>query len=187
MLPRKKMHKYESSQQPRDEKQYQQHHIRGDESIRLVATIDCCGLKWYQFFPRHKIKSIWQKLWLSYFRMQSTKKLEVHCNLHIHVNGHNVVTFENVKVCCIVWYTIHGVSKAHFIGFKSLHVLAAILDTMIAMVRRSQDMLYYKQLLRSPLSLCPWSMQCPIQQKHYLPTRKLSKWSCRLAQNGKTY
>ena len=34
------------------------------------------------------------------FQMRSSKKLEVHINLHIDIHGHKVVTLENVEVCC---------------------------------------------------------------------------------------
>jgi hypothetical protein len=94
-----------------------------DESIRLVSAKDCCEKKCCQFFPREKIKSLRQKMWLADFRMRSAKKLEVHRNVHIDTHGNKVVTLENVEVCCTAWYTIHAVSKADFYRFRKYSLM----------------------------------------------------------------
>ena len=117
--PRKGLRKYESSRLPRDEALHcRRDRILQDESIRLVATKDCCALNCCQLFPRDKIKSLRQEMWLADYRMRSAKKLEVHRNIHIGAHGRKVVTLENVEVCCVAWYTIHGVSKADFYRFR---------------------------------------------------------------------
>ena len=116
--PRKGLRRYESNRAPRGDKKYRRDRILGDDSIRLVSTKDCCWRKCCQFFPRDKIRSLRQEMWLADFRMRSAKKLEVHRNLHIDSHGHKVVTLENVEVCCTAWYTIHAVSKADFYRFR---------------------------------------------------------------------
>ena len=118
MRPRKGLRRYDSARVPRGEKQRRRCHILGDECIRGVATKDCCAKKCCQFFPRDKIKSLRQEMWLADFRMRSAKKLEVHRNLHVDAHGHKVVTLENVEVCCTAWYIIHAVSKADFYRFR---------------------------------------------------------------------
>ena len=50
--------------------------------------------------------------------MWSTKKLEVHCNIHMDGQGRKMVTLENVEVCCKAWYIIRVVSKAGFYRFQ---------------------------------------------------------------------
>ena len=116
--PRKGLRRYDSNRAPRGDKEFRRDRILGDDSIRLVSTKDCCGRKCCQFFPRDKIRSLRQEMWLADFRMRSAKKLEVHRNLHIDSHGHKVVTLENVEVCCTAWYTIHAVSKADFYRFR---------------------------------------------------------------------
>ena len=116
--PRKGLRKYDSNHLPRGDKERRRDRILGDESIRLVSAKDCCERKCCQFFPREKIKSLRQEMWLADFRMRSAKKLEVHRNVHIDTHGHKVVTLENVEVCCTAWYTIHAVSKSDFYRFQ---------------------------------------------------------------------
>jgi hypothetical protein len=115
--PRKGLRRYDSSCAPPEDKEHRQDCILGDESIRLVSAKDYCAKRCCQFFPREKIKSLRQEMWLADFRMRSAKKLEVYRNLHLDAHGHKVVTLENVEVCCTAWYTIHAVSKADFSRF----------------------------------------------------------------------
>ena len=117
--PRKGLRRYDSKRVPLGDKERRRDRILGDESIRLVSAKDCCVKKCCQFFPRDKIRSLRQEMWLADFRMRSAKKLEVHRNVHIDTHGHKVVTLENVEVCCTAWYTIHAVSKADFYRFRS--------------------------------------------------------------------
>jgi hypothetical protein len=114
----KGLRRYNSNRVPRGDRQRRRDRILADESIRLVFAKDCCEKKYCQFFPRDKIKSLRQEMWLADFRMRSAKKLEVHRNVHIDTHGHKVVTLENVEVCCTAWYTIHAVSKADFYRFR---------------------------------------------------------------------
>ena len=52
-----------------------------------MAMVDCCGSKkYYQLFPITN-KSLRQEMWLADFQMRSTKKLEVHCNIHLNGQG----------------------------------------------------------------------------------------------------
>jgi hypothetical protein len=116
--PRKGLRRYDSSRAPPEDKEHRRDRILADESIRLVSAKDCCTKRCCQFFPREKIKSLRQEMWLADFRMRSAKKLKVHRNLHLDAHGHKVVTLENVEVCCTAWYTIHAVSKADFYMFR---------------------------------------------------------------------
>ena len=86
----------------------------GEESIREVATKDCCVHRCCQLFPRDKLKAIREEMWLADFRLRSTKKLDVHRAIHVNGAGRKVITLESIDVCCKAWYTIHGVSKAEF-------------------------------------------------------------------------
>ena len=99
--PRKGLRIYDSRRVSCRDKERRRDSILGNNSIRLVSTKDCCAKKCCQFFPREKISSLHQEMWLVDFCMRSTKKLEVHRNLHIDTYGHKVVTLENVEVCCI--------------------------------------------------------------------------------------
>ena len=116
--PCKGLRIYDSNRVPRNDKERRRDRILGDDYIRLMSAKDCCARKCCQFFPREKIRSLRQEMWLADFRMRSAKKLTVHKNLHIDTYGHKVVTLENVKVCCMAWYIIHAVSKADFYRFR---------------------------------------------------------------------
>jgi hypothetical protein len=116
--PRKGLCRYDSNRVPRGNKERRRDRILGDDSIRLVSAKDCCARRCCQFFPREKIRSLREEMWLADFRMRSAKKLEVHRNVHIDTHGHKVVTLENVEVCCTAWYTIHAVSKSDFYRFQ---------------------------------------------------------------------
>ena len=118
MRPRKGLRRYDSSRVPLEDKERRRDRILEDGSIRIVSAKDCCARKCCQFFPRDKIRSLRQEMWLGDFRMRSAKKLEVHRNLHKDNQGRKVVTLENVEVCCKAWYTIHAVSKADFYRFR---------------------------------------------------------------------
>ena len=113
--PRKGMRKYDtlaratpSTNEPKRQR------LLGEESIREVATKDCCGRRCCQLFPRDKMKAIREEMWLGDFRLRSTKKLDVHRTIHVNAEGRKVITLEGTDVCCTAWYNIHGVSKAEF-------------------------------------------------------------------------
>ena len=118
MVPRKGRRKYDSGRVPREPTQRRRDQTLSDASIRSVASNDCCAQRCCQLFPRDKIKSLRQEMWLGDFRMRSAKKLEVHRNMHFDVEGRKVVTLENIEVCCKAWYIIHAVSKADFYRFR---------------------------------------------------------------------
>ena len=88
--------------------------LLGEDSIREVATKDCCVHHCCQLFPREKLKALREEMWLGDFRLRSTKKLDVHRAIHVNDAGRKVITIESMDVCCKAWYTIHGVSKADF-------------------------------------------------------------------------
>ena len=119
LRPRKGRRKYDSSRVPREPTHYRRDQTLGETSIRSVATKDCCAKKCCQLFPRDKIKSLREEMWLGDFRMRSAKKLEVHRNMHFDVEGRKVVTLENIEVCSKAWYIIHAVSKADFYRFRN--------------------------------------------------------------------
>ena len=119
MRPRIGRRKYDSVRLPREPTQRRRDRTLGDESIRAVATKDCCTKRCCQLFPRDKIKSLREEMWLADFRMRSAKKLEVHRNMHFDAKGRRVVTLENIEVCCAAWYIIHAVSKADFYRFRN--------------------------------------------------------------------
>lgn len=84
MQPRKWLQKCDFGCVPQEEKHCRRNQILGDESIRVVAIIkDCCAKNCCHFIPRDKIKSLPQNMWLGDVHMSSTKKLKVHCNIHI--------------------------------------------------------------------------------------------------------
>lgn len=72
---------------------------------------------WSIVYP-DKIKSLRQEMGLVDFQMYSTKKLEVHCNIHMDGQCHKMVTLENVEVCCKEWYIVLIGSKANFYRFQ---------------------------------------------------------------------
>lgn len=51
---------------------------------------------------------------LANFWMQSRKKLEVHCNIHMDGQDYKMMTLENVEICSKAWYIIHAVTNADF-------------------------------------------------------------------------
>jgi hypothetical protein len=114
--PRKGLRKYETLARstPTTSNEPKRQRFLGEESIREVATKDCCVHRCCQLFPRDKLKAIREEMWLGDFRLRSTKKLDVHRAIHVNGAGRKVITLESIDVCCKAWYTIHGVSKAEF-------------------------------------------------------------------------
>jgi hypothetical protein len=115
MRPRKGQRKYDTLARPAPSAtDCKRQRLLGEESIREVATKDCCVHRCCQLFPRDKLKAIREEMWLGDFRLRSTKKLDVHRAIHVNGAGRKVITIESIDVCCKAWYTIHGVSKADF-------------------------------------------------------------------------
>jgi hypothetical protein len=115
MRPRKGLRKYDTLARPAPTAtDCKRQRLLGEESIREVATKDCCVFRCCQLFPRDKLKAIREEMWLGDFRLRSTKKLDVHRAIHVNGTGRKVITIESIDVCCKAWYTIHGVSKADF-------------------------------------------------------------------------
>jgi len=113
--PRKGMRKYDTLARSTPlVNEPKRQRLLGEESIREVATKDCCVHRCCQLFPRDKMKAIREEMWLGDFRLRSTKKLDVHRAIHVNGEGHKVITLEGIDVCCKAWYNIHGVSKAEF-------------------------------------------------------------------------
>ena len=59
----------------------------GEESIREIATKNCCMHRCCQLFPRKKLKAIREEMWLGDFRLRSIKKLDVHRAIHVVLHG----------------------------------------------------------------------------------------------------
>jgi hypothetical protein len=115
MRPRKGQRKYETLARPTPSAtDCKCQRLLGEESIREVATKDCCVHRCCQLFPRGKVKAMSEEMWLGNFRLRSTKKFDVHRAIHVNGMGCKVITIESIDVCCKAWYTIHGVSKADF-------------------------------------------------------------------------
>ena len=55
--------------------------------------------------------------------MRLAKNLRSKKILHIYTHGHKVVTFDNVEVCCTMWYIIHAVSNVDFYRFWKYFLL----------------------------------------------------------------
>jgi hypothetical protein len=115
MRPRKGQRKYDTLARPTPSAtDCKRQRLLGEESIREVATKDCCAHHCCQLFPRDKLKAMREEMWLGDFRLRSTKKLDVHRGIHVNAAGRKVITIESIDVCCKAWYIIHGVSKADF-------------------------------------------------------------------------
>src|SRR5450631_355085 len=113
--PRKGLRKYDTLARPTPSaNECKRQRLLCEESIREVATKDCCVHRCCQLFPRDKLKAIREEMWLGDFRLRSTKKLDVYRAIHVNGAGRKVITLESIDVCCTAWYTIHGVSKAEF-------------------------------------------------------------------------
>ena len=65
-----------------------------------------------KYFQGSKMKAFWEEMWLRDFCLRSSKKLDVHQILHVNEMGCNMITLENIDICCVIWYIIHGVFKA---------------------------------------------------------------------------
>ena len=150
--PRKGLRRYDSNRVPCRDKERRRDRLLEDKYIRLVSAKNCCMRKCCQFFPREKIRSLSQEMWLANFRMRSAKKLEVHKNLHINTHGYKVVTLKNVKVCCTAWYIIHAVSKADFHRFESIHRWVTALDFIATRAQKNLGRLHSKHPRHSPPS-----------------------------------
>ena len=113
--PRKGLRKYDTlTRSTSSANEPKRQRFIGEESIREVATKDCCVHRCCQLFPRDKLKAIREEMWLGDFRLRSTKKLDVHRAIHVNGAGRKVITLENIDVCCTAWYSIHGISKTEF-------------------------------------------------------------------------
>lgn len=108
---------YDSQHVLQDNMHHHCDHIMGDGPIRDVATKDSCAKKCCQFFHHDKIKSLWHEMWFKVFRMQLTKKLKVHHNIHIDAHGYKVMTLRMWKHV-VLWYIIYAISKDNFYIFQ---------------------------------------------------------------------
>ena len=137
--------------------------LHGSENLRAAAiTIFIDGSSICVVVPYIRMRSrivrsdmvseIRQEMWLADFRMRSTKKLEVHRNLHIDSHGHKVVTLENVE--CVVQRDTPFMpfSRLTFIGFESIQRWVAALDFMATRAQRNLGRLHSKRPRHSPPS-----------------------------------
>jgi hypothetical protein len=97
MRPRKGQRKYETLARPTPSAtDCKLQKLLGEESIREVATKDCCVHRCCHLFPRGKVKAICKEMWLGDFRLRSTKKLDVHRAIHVNGMGRKVITIESI-------------------------------------------------------------------------------------------
>ena len=91
------------------------------QEITEVSTKTCCENNCLQPFPHSKILAIRTELYVK-DGVYSQKKcrLGVHGQIHKDPFGKEWVTSKGTDVCPIVWWTIHGVSKATFSRYKDM-------------------------------------------------------------------
>ena len=137
---------------------------------------------------RNKIKSLRQEMGLADFHMCSTKKLEVHYNIHMDGQGHKMVTLENVEVCCNAWYIVCVVyQRPTFIGFDIILLKENVFVSMGASAHRNLKRLHVKLLQYYQPLFFLLLMRCRKRQEHILHMRSFFKWCYPHAQNGRTY
>ena len=80
-----------------------------------MATRDCCSHRCTQTFPREKIKSLREWMYVgTSFQIRCHMKLDVHWQSHTESDGRKVVTLEGLNVCHNDWRHIMGVSESTF-------------------------------------------------------------------------
>ena len=85
------------------------------QNINFVSTKDCCSQHCAQIFPRDKIKSLRERMYIgTSFQFRCHMKLDVHQQSRTLGNGRKVVTLEGLDVCHIASRHIMGVSESTF-------------------------------------------------------------------------
>ena len=85
------------------------------QDINFVATRDCCSHRCAQTFPRDRIRSLHERMYVgTSFQFRCYMKLDVHQQSRTLGDGRKVVTLEGLDVCHNAWRHIMGVSKSTF-------------------------------------------------------------------------
>ena len=85
------------------------------QNINFVSTRDCCLQHCAQIFPRDKIKTLRERMYVgTSFQFRCHMKLDVHRQSRTLGDGRKVVTLEGLDVCHIAWRHIMGVSESTF-------------------------------------------------------------------------
>ena len=85
------------------------------QDINFVATRDCCSHRCAQTFPREKIRTLRERLYVgTSFQFRCHMKLDVHRQTRTEHDGRKVVTLEGLDVCHSAWRHIMGVSESTF-------------------------------------------------------------------------
>ena len=80
-----------------------------------MSTKDCCSQNCEQIFPRDKIKSLRERMYVgTSFQFRCHIKLDVHRQSRTLGDGQKVVTLEGLDVCHNAWRHIMGVSESTF-------------------------------------------------------------------------
>ena len=85
------------------------------QNINFVSPRDCCSQHCAQTFPRDKIKSLRERMYVgTSFRFQCHMKLDIHRQSRTLGDGQKVVILEGLDVCHNAWRHIMGVSEFTF-------------------------------------------------------------------------
>lgn len=76
-----------------------------------MTTKDYCIHHYCQLLPHEKMKVIWEEMWLVGFHLRSSKKIDVHMEMHVNEVECKVLTLEIIDVYYTAWYIIHCVFK----------------------------------------------------------------------------
>ena len=85
------------------------------QDINFVATRDCCSHRCAQTFPRDKIRTLRERMYVGMsFQFRCHMKLDVHQQSRTESDGRKFVTLEGLDVCHNAWRHIMGVSESTF-------------------------------------------------------------------------
>ena len=85
------------------------------QDINFVATKDCCLHRCTQTFPREKIRTLREWIYIgTSFQFRCHMKLDVHQQSRTESDGRKVVTLEGLDVCHSTWRHIMEVSESTF-------------------------------------------------------------------------
>lgn len=89
------------------------------ESINFVATTTCRPKNCIEPFPWGKIKDLGFQFYVCgdvFFRKH--RIFNVHGQVHEDAYGNDMIMLEDIKVCCVDYYLIMGVSRATFFQWR---------------------------------------------------------------------
>jgi hypothetical protein len=88
-----------------------------ENSIRSVASENCCPMSCTQHFPREAVKVVRTEMWSGDHVLRKHMKLQVHRTTY-DVDGRKVVSLKGHEVCVYAWSIIHSISRTDFYRFK---------------------------------------------------------------------